>query len=128
MASESQEDGKTWVKFEEESDEPAPAEYRGAVINAETTEVNLEKAKVESTEALKSVPSAAPAVITPESVHVTIPRTKATSPEPQGKSTVKNPVNNIALRSVDLRDTANGRTGQTVTQVGNAVVRQGFGE
>lgn len=112
-----QETPTTWVKFEEENDGAKNSEYKGAVINAETTEVNLEKAKVDSVERNAQTPAVIPA----ESVQITIPRSKASEPrlnsQPQKSST---------LRSVDLHDNANGRTA-VHTQVGNAVVRQGFG-
>jgi len=119
-----QETPKKWVRFDEEVDSANNAEYQGAVINAETTQVNLDKPKVENTE-LKIT---SPAVITSESVNVTIPRSNPATPEPAAAK-AKALSTAIAMKNVDLRDTSNGRpTGQTVTQVGNAVIRQGFGK
>lgn len=117
MDSENQETPTTWVKFEEENEGANKSEYKGAVINAETTEVNLEKAKVDSVER-------SPAVIPAESVQITIPRSKTPASENRANS---QPQKSSTLRSVDLHDNANGRTAAH-TQVGNAVVRQGFGE
>lgn len=112
---------KNWVRFEEDGSEvQSGKESSAAVINAETTQINIDKSKKEASENKA-------AVITPESVHINIGRSNVNRSASQDAQNINN---KSALKSVDLRDSANGRPASLpnsgISNVGNAVIRQGF--
>ena len=122
---------KNWVKFEEDGTEVQVSgkESSAAVINAETTQINIDNIP-------KGSENKSAAVITPESVHINIGRSNINRSvtqdiQPNSSSANKLKDNKNALKSVDLRDSANGRPSSLpnsgIANVGNAVIRQGFG-
>ncbi|KAK6622762.1 hypothetical protein RUM43_008605 [Polyplax serrata] len=127
---------KTWVKFEEDGSEnnlEVSQQSSASMLNAESTQINLDKAISEEESSRKEEEKSA-AVITPESVHINVGRpsvNRSIQLEPQNNSNGGNILSDpkSTLKSVDLRET-NGRSNSLASgglaNVGNAVIRQGF--
>lgn len=118
---------KQWVKFEEDSPENANQQGIGgsaAIIEAETTQINIDKNRTEPDKK-------ATAVITPETVHINVNRPNVSRPVQPEPRLSKVPENKGVLKNVDLREVVNGRpapiTNSGLSNVSNAVIRQGFG-
>ncbi|KAL0273660.1 UNVERIFIED_CONTAM: hypothetical protein PYX00_006285 [Menopon gallinae] len=117
---------KQWVKFEEDSPEntvQAGIEGSAAIIKAETTQINIDKSRIEADKK-------AAAVITPETVHINVNRPNVSRPVQPEPRVNKVPESKGVLKNVDLRETVNGRpspiANSGLSNVSNAVIRQGF--
>lgn len=131
---------KTWVKFDEDAPEnnlQASQESCTAIIKAESAQIDFDESKSVKSESSKVAEDKAAAVITPESVHINVGRpsvNRSVQLDSQNNSSAGNkiPDPKSTLKSVDLRENLNGRSNSLANSglgnVGNAVIRQGFGE
>lgn len=129
---------RTWVKFDDDASGnslKSSQEANTAIIEAETTQVNFENNKSEP-KISSPLEDKTAAVITPESVHINVGRpsvNRSAHVEIQNSSSVgsKSNDNKGPLKNIDLRDNANGRSNSLAStglaNVGNAIIRQGFG-
>ena len=132
---------KTWVTFDEDSPEgKAPKESQensSAIIKAESTRINIENGKPDGEgNGEESAGNKTAAVITPEFVHINVGRTsmnRSVQLESQNNPTSTNSKipdsSKSGLKNVDLRENVNGNSvgNSRISNIGNAVIRQGFG-